>query len=187
MNTRQWRLLSVFVLAVVMLLIVAACIQAAPTPAVLDSQAISAQEEFKTIRVKGLSDLRGILTVGGAATFNGSATFAVTPTFSTAATFSGTATFAVTPTMPALTINSVTQSGAIRYGTASNVVSGTLIAHGIGTTPTLFMPMGATAQATTFTQTVYAPASLCNTVSCTIYVSQGSITNFVALEWWAGK
>jgi len=147
---------------------------------------VQAQEEFKTIRVKGLSDLRGILTVGGAATFNGATTFAVTPTFGSASTFSGTATFVVTPTVPAITINGVTQSGAIRYGTASNVISGTLVAHGIGTTPTLFMPMNAAVQNATFSQTLYAPSSLCNTVSCTIYVSQGSITNFVTVKWVAG-
>ncbi len=175
------RLLSAFVLAMMMLFLVAACLPAAPTPVAIDSQAVQAQEEFKTIRVKGVSDLRGILTVGGAATFNGAATFAVTPTFSSGATF------AVTPTMPAVTIGGVTQSGAMRYGTASNVVSGTTIAHGIGTTPTLFMPMNATAQATTFTQTIFAPASLCNTVSCTIYVSQGSIVTFTTVEWWAAK
>ncbi len=168
MKTTSMRLLSMLVLVILALGVLAACLTPQPTPVVIDSQAVQAQEEFKTIRVKGLSDLRGILTVGGSATFNGSATFLVTPT------------------MPSLTVNGVTQSGAIKYGTASTVISGTAVAHGIGTTPTLFLPMNATAQTAVFTQSLYAPAALCNTVSCTIYVSQGSITTFTTVKWIAG-
>jgi len=167
MKTRQGRLLSVFVLVVIALGVLAACLTPAPTaPPVIDSQAAGAQEEFKTVMVKGLSDLRGAVTAGGAATFNGAATFAVTPT------------------MPGITINGVAQSGAVRYGKASNVISGTTVAHGVGTTPTMFLARNYGIQATTFTQTLYG--GNCGVTSCTIYLSAGAVTTVTA-AWIAGR
>lgn len=86
-----------------------------------------------------------------------------------------------------ISLNGVALSGPTRYGTATNVVSGTTLAHGLGTTPTVFMLQNATAQAATYTQTLYAPLSLCNTVSCTVNVSQGSVVTFTTVQWQAGK
>lgn len=145
------RLLSVFVMAAVMLTVVAACI--APAPTTLEPQAAGAQEEFKTIMVKGLSDFRGA------------------------------ATFAYSPTVPGIVIGGVAQSGAVRYGLASNVISGTTVAHGFGTTPTMFMAQNYGVQAATFTQTLYGGG--CNVTSCTIYLSSGSVTTVTA-AWMAG-
>ena len=83
-----------------------------------------------------------------------------------------------------LTVGGVAQSGAIKYGTQSGVISGTTIAHGIGTTPTVFTVQNDGIQAANFTQTLYHGA--CNVTSCTIYFTQGSITNTV-IDWFAGK
>ena len=178
MKATPMRLLSVFVLVIMALGLMAACLTPQPTPVAIDSQAVGAQEEFKTIRVKGLSDLRGVLTVGGAATFNGAATFAVTPTFSSGATF------AVTPTFPAVTINGVTQAGAIKYGTQASVISGTTIAHGVGTTPTMFMVADEGPHSTYYTQTLYHYA--CNVTSCTIGITPGTVATFT-VDWIAAK
>lgn len=82
-----------------------------------------------------------------------------------------------------LTINGVAQSGAIRYGTQS-VISGTTIAHGIGTTPTMFVVSDEGPHGTTYTQTLYHHA--CNVTSCTIGITQGSITTTV-IDWVAGR
>jgi hypothetical protein len=84
----------------------------------------------------------------------------------------------------ALTIGTYTQSGAVRFGQQANVISGTTIAHGFGTTPTMFIPRNYGIQATTFTQTLYAFG--CDTVSCTVGVGQGSIVTFT-VNWIAGK
>lgn len=86
-----------------------------------------------------------------------------------------------------ISLNGVALSGPIRYGTASTVISGTKISHGLGTTPTLFLPQNATAQAATFTQSLYAPLALCNTVSCTVYATAGSVVTFTTVQWQAGK
>ena len=83
-----------------------------------------------------------------------------------------------------LTVGGVAQSGAIKYGTQSGVISGTTIAHGIGTTPTVFVVQNDGIRAATFTQTLYHGA--CGVTSCTVYFTQGSITNTV-IDWFAGK
>ena len=83
-----------------------------------------------------------------------------------------------------LTVGGVAQSGAIKYGTQSGVISGTTIAHGIGTTPTVFIVQNDGIRAATFTQTLYHGG--CDVTSCTVYFTQGSITNTV-IDWFAGK
>ena len=83
-----------------------------------------------------------------------------------------------------LTVGGVAQSGAIKYGTQSGVISGTTIAHGIGTTPTVFVVQNDGIRAATFTQTLYHGG--CDVTSCTVYFTQGSITNTV-IDWFAGK
>lgn len=83
-----------------------------------------------------------------------------------------------------LTINGVAQTGAIKYGTRSGVISGTTIAHGIGTTPTVFVVQNDGIQAANFTQTLYH--GNCNVTSCTVYMTQGSITTTI-VDWYAGK
>jgi len=160
MKATPMRLLSVFVLVIMALVLMAACLTPQPTPVAIDSQAVGAQEEFKTIRVKGLSDLRGVVTFGAAASF------------------------AVTPTFPAVTINGVTQAGAIVYGTQASVISGTKIAHGVGTTPTFFLVNNDGIQATNFTQTLYH--GNCNVTSCTVYITAGSVATYT-IDWAAGK
>ncbi len=111
MKTTSMRLLSLFVLVIIALGIMAACLSPAPTPVVLDSQAAKAQEDFKTIVVKGLSDLRGPVTMGGAAAMNGGA--------------------AITGS---LTISGFTQYPIAYFGT--DAVNGTMVAHGMRGAPT---------------------------------------------------
>lgn len=77
-----------------------------------------------------------------------------------------------------------TFTGPLHYGSASSVVSGTTIAHGFGTTPTSFIVQGATLQAATYTQTLYAHS--CNVTSCTIGLTQGAITT-TNVTWIGGK
>ncbi len=84
-----------------------------------------------------------------------------------------------------LTVNGLQQSGAVKYGTASTVITGTTIAHGLGITPTVFLVQSAVGQATTFTQTIYGFG--CNTLSCTVGVSSGSVITFTTVHWIAGK
>lgn len=81
------------------------------------------------------------------------------------------------------TVDGVTASGVVRYGTGT-VISGTTIAHGIGTTPTVFLLNNDGIRAATFTQTLYHGA--CDVTSCTVYLTQGSITTTV-VDWIAGK
>lgn len=81
------------------------------------------------------------------------------------------------------TVDGVTASGVVRYGTGP-VISGTTIAHGIGTTPTVFLLNNDGIRAATFTQTLYHGA--CDVTSCTVYLTQGSITTTV-VDWIAGK
>lgn len=100
------RMLVVGLLVVVMLVLVAACTQKAPE--VIDSQSARAQEEFKTIQVKGLSDLRGAVAIGGSETVAGAASFGSTASFGGAATFNSTASFAGAVTLSTNIIHSST-------------------------------------------------------------------------------
>jgi len=83
------------------------------------------------------------------------------------------------------TINGISVSGAVKFGTASNVISGTTIAHGIATTPTAFLVQNGVVQVGTFTQTIYGFA--CGTVSCTVGLSEGNVVTFTTVNWIAGK
>lgn len=84
-----------------------------------------------------------------------------------------------------LTLGGYAQSGATRFGSASTVISGTTIAHGFATTPTVFLVMPAIVQATTYTQTIYAHS--CGTVSCTVGISNGDVVTFTTVHWIGGK
>ena len=84
-----------------------------------------------------------------------------------------------------LLLNGVAQTGAVRSGSASTVVTGTKIEHGAGTTPTAFMLTPAYAPAAVFSQTLY-PIS-CNVTSCTVGVSSGSVTTFTTVYWMAQR
>ena len=83
-----------------------------------------------------------------------------------------------------LTVNGVAQTGAIKYGGQSTVISGTTIAHGIGTTPTVFTVQNDGVQAGTFTQTLYH--GNCGVTSCTVYVTSGSVATYT-VDWFAGR
>lgn len=99
---------------------------------------------------------QGTAEFTGAATFNGGLTGALTATQAiltratvttatvTAATLAQatvaaatlTEATATTATVTSLALNGVTVSGPVRFGSATAVVSGTTIAHGLATTPT---------------------------------------------------
>jgi len=81
-----------------------------------------------------------------------------------------------------LTLESVVLSGPVTFGTATTVISGTTIAHGIGTTPTvvLLTPQDAGGYTTTVP---YVLAT--DTISITIGVAD-SVT-LETLHWMAGK
>lgn len=87
-----------------------------------------------------------------------------------------------------LTLKSVSFSGPIAFGTASNVVSGTEIAHGLGTTPTVTVltPEHLTP---VFTNVIYILST--NSTSITVGLGQtgvtGGITTVNTVHWMAGK
>ena len=83
-----------------------------------------------------------------------------------------------------LTISGVSESGPMRYGTQSNVISGTTIAHGMGTTPTMFSIADEGPHSTYYSQTLYHHA--CNVTSCTVGVTAGSVATFT-VDWIAGR
>ncbi len=91
-------------------------------------------------------------------------------------TFSGNVTVEGT-----ITLDDVAFSGPIKFGSTANVSNNTLIAHGIGTTPTVITltPLEAGA----FTQTVSLSAT--NATSFTVRLSAGAATPTV--YWMAGK
>lgn len=84
-----------------------------------------------------------------------------------------------------LTVGGVAQPGPLNYGQASNVISGTLIAHGIGTTPTVFIVEPGAWVTNNFTQPVYSLG--CNVTSCTVAISPGATVTVTTLNWIAGK
>lgn len=81
-----------------------------------------------------------------------------------------------------LTLESVAFSGPVTFGSASNAISGTLIAHGLATTPTAVL---LTPSIDTMTETVYVQAS--NATSFTVGLSAGSVATITTLYWLAGK
>ncbi len=84
------------------------------------------------------------------------------------------------------TVGGQTESGAVRFGTASNVISGTTIAHGFTTTPTVFLvePASNPSANAFYSQTLWATG--CNVTSCTVGVTAGTVTTFT-VQWMAGK
>ena len=84
-----------------------------------------------------------------------------------------------------LTLESVAFSGPVVFGTATSVVTGTTIAHGLGTTPTVAI---VTAEHLTpiFTNTVY----ILSTDSTSITIGIGHTTGVTTIDtvhWMAGK
>lgn len=172
---KQSRIFSVLIIAVIVTgLVIAAC---NTTPAPIASQAIGVTKFNGDVEIAGKTLIKGVATfndaanIAGAVTINGAVSGA---SLSTSGAISGAS----------LTVGGVAQSGAIKYGTQSGVISGTTIAHGIGTTPTVFVVQNDGIRAATFTQTVYHGA--CDVTSCTVYLTQGSITTTV-VDWVAGK
>ena len=156
---KQIKLFLVVVLAlVVAALIVAACNQ---TPAPVAPQGIgvtrfnSDVEANQRLTVKGAVDFDSTLNVDGAAALS------------------------------SVRIGGVAQTGAVRSGSASTVISGTTIAHGIGTTPTAFFLTPGYAAASVYTQTLFPHG--CNTTSCTVGVSSGSVATFTLVYWLAQR
>jgi len=81
-----------------------------------------------------------------------------------------------------LTLDGVAQSGPVAYGSATDVVSGTTIAHGIETTPTAaLLTVGSTGGFTT----TYPYVLAMDTVSITLGVADGITVPTV--YWLAGK
>lgn len=83
-----------------------------------------------------------------------------------------------------LTLEDVAFSGPVTFGSASNVVSGTLIAHGLGVTPTaaVLTPF----YTGTFTNTLYVVSM--NTVSITVGIGYSTgVTTVTHALWMAGK
>ena len=171
---KQSRIFSVLIIAVLATgLVIAAC---NTTPAPIASQAIGVTKFNGDVEIAGKTLIKGVVTfndaanIAGAVTSNGAVSGA---SLSTSGAISGAS----------LTVGGVAQSGAIKYGTGT-IISGTTIAHGVGTTPTLFLANIDGIKAATFTQTVYHGA--CDVTSCTVYLTQGSITTTV-VDWFAGK
>lgn len=79
--------------------------------------------------------------------------------------------------------NGYTNACAFAAGEATNVISGTTIAHTLGVTPTMVQ---LTPEYTgLFTQTVYVKAH--DTTSITVGISPGSVVTLTALYWMACK
>ena len=132
----------------------------------------------------------GPLTTTGATILNGGLTMDSTA-FSVANTTGNTVisgTLKVTDTtnlVGALTLQGVAVSGPYRYGSATNVISGTGIAHGLATTPTIIF-LYPTLTTSGITQTFYVLSS--NATTITIGLSEpGEITTTTRLDWLAGK
>lgn len=124
-----------------------------------------------------------LLTTTGAAKLNGG--LSVDSTAFTVADATGNTVISGSANISGgLSMSGVSFTGPIKYGTASTVISGTGISHGIGTTPTLFMIMPYVLQDTTYTQTLYAYG--CNTSTCTVGISSGSVVTFTSVKWVAG-
>jgi hypothetical protein len=77
--------------------------------------------------------------------------------------------------------NGYANACAFTAGEASNVISGTTIAHGLGITPTLVQLTPE--YSGNFTQTVYLKAH--DAVSITVGISAGSVTTVTSVYWMA--
>jgi cytoskeletal protein CcmA (bactofilin family) len=82
-----------------------------------------------------------------------------------------------------LTLDSLQLTGPMVYGVASNVIDGTTIAHGVGTTPT--MALLTPFYASNLTQTVSISAM--TATSITVEIEAGSVTTVTTVYWLAGK
>lgn len=172
---KQSRILSVFIIAVIAVgLVVAAC---NTTPAPIASQAIGVTRFNGDVEINGKTLIKGVATfndaanIAGAVTINGAISGA---SLSSSGAISGAS----------LTLGGVAQTGAIKYGTQSSVITGTTIAHGIGTTPTVFILDDDGVHSTYFSQTLYHFG--CNVTSCTVGVTAGTVTTFT-VDWMAAK
>ena len=178
---KQSRIFSVLIIAVIAVgLVVAAC---NATPAPISSQAIGVTPFRGDVEIGGKLLLRGVATFNSAANFAGDAT--VSGAFTGGSLAGGSVLVGGIISGASLTLNGVAQTGAVRSGSASTVVTGTKIEHGAGTTPTAFMLTPAYAPAAVFSQTLY-PIS-CNVTSCTVGVSSGSVTTFTTVYWMAQR
>jgi hypothetical protein len=110
------------------------------------------------------------LSVGGNATVSGAASFS-------SISASGTVTGAT------IVAGSDSFTGAVHYGASSNVISGTLIAHGFTTTPTAISVSSNYTYG--LTQTAYILTS--NATSFTVGIEAGDVTTLTKLYWVAGK
>ena len=179
---KQSRIFSVLIIAVIAAgLVVAAC-NTTPAPAPIASQAIGVSRFNGDVEINGKTLIKGVATFNSAANFAGDAT--VSGAFTGGSLAGGSVLVGGIISGASLTLNGVAQTGAIKYGTQAIVISGTTIAHGIGTTPTMFTVDNDGLQATTFTQTLYH--GNCNVTSCTVYVTQGSVATYT-IDWVAGK
>lgn len=142
------------------------------TVSTLVSQSVAANAAYITATT---SLSAASLTVPGAVTLSGN----VTSTGNLQAV-NITATTAVST--PLLTLEGVTSSGPVTFGSAASVVSGTLIAHGLGTTPTAVLLTPGSAGAFTYTAP-YVLAS--NPTSFTVGVADNR--TITTLQWLAGK
>jgi len=133
-----------------------------------------------TLYVGGGSDFDGAMNVDANGDFDSLSTLSIDSSAYTNSTgdIALNGNVGVTGT---LTLESVAFSGPVRFGSATSVVSGTTIAHGLGITPTVaLLTPGATGG---YTATVYILAS--NAVSITIGVQDG--VTVPTLYWLAGK
>lgn len=83
-----------------------------------------------------------------------------------------------------LTMTGTAFSGPIVYGTASNVVSGTVISHGVGTTPTVAFLQAYTTSIEAAPVFVLSPAGLTSSV---ITVAITPTVASMTVYWWVGK
>lgn len=85
-----------------------------------------------------------------------------------------------------LSLEGIVFSGPVTFGTATNVISGTTIAHGLGVTPTVALVASQVITGpATLTQTVYILST--NTTSITVGLSMGSLSTIPVVNWIAGK
>lgn len=82
-----------------------------------------------------------------------------------------------------LALNSVQQSGPVRFGAAQSAISGTAVTHGLGTTPTAILLTSVYTNGG-FTRTAYVMAS--NTTVFTVGIEGGDGVP-QGLYWMAGK
>ena len=143
----------------------------------IDSLTVGTAIVTSTLAVSGTTDLVGnVSSSTGAVTITDAVN--ITSTLDVDGTFNADGNTTLGGT---LTLESVAFSGPVRFGSASSVVSGTLIAHGLGITPTaVLLTSGST---TVMTVPAYLLAT--NATSFTVAISD-SVT-IPTLYWLAGK